>query len=104
MALPPPRLRTDVALQPDGDGAFLLDPVSGNYYELNHTGLRVWQLLAEGRTPEAVAGVLSTEFRIDEPAALEEVTAWIGRLRDESLLVGSPRRGLRAWLRRWRSR
>lgn len=51
-----------VALRRDGDGAILLDLKNQQYYELNATGLRVWELLASGASIAETAERLRVEF------------------------------------------
>jgi hypothetical protein len=99
-------IEPDVSVQPDGDAAFLLSLRTNQYYELNATGRRVWDLLVAGRTPDEIASDLSSAFAVDPRTARESVDDLLRALSAEGLVVapGTPPRGLRRWLRLLRRR
>jgi hypothetical protein len=55
-------------------------------FELNTTGLRVWELLGEGLEFEEVVGLLGSEFDVDLEQLRREVTDLVSMLRREGLL------------------
>jgi hypothetical protein len=91
-----------VTVQRDGDGAVLLHLRTNRYFELNATGLRVWELITAGSTTDEIAQALVREFAVEEPDAREAVDALIRDLADEDLVVSPdrPRGRVGRWLRR----
>ena len=69
-----------------GDGAVLVHLGTNTIFELNRTGARIWDLLADGRSPDAIAGRLVDEFEVDLDVASREVHQLIGRLLAAGLL------------------
>lgn len=55
-------------------------------FELNHTGARVWDLLAEGMPFEKIVQTLVDEFDIDVAGVTADVTDLIDWLRSEELI------------------
>ena len=60
----------DVMARQVGDETVILHLGSGNYYGLDPVGARVWQLLAEGRTPAQACAQMLAEYEV-APAQLE---------------------------------
>lgn len=96
--------RPDVAVQVDGEGAYLLDPVTAEYYELNRTGRRIWDLLAGGATEAEAAARLCEEFAVDEATARAAVADLVRDLTSADLITpgGRPPGRLGRWWRSWR--
>jgi hypothetical protein len=69
----------------------LLDPVRGRYHTLNDVGTRVWELLADGTTLEAIAGTIRTEYDVphvgDGDLVEQDVTILLRHLRAAGLLI-----------------
>lgn len=57
-------------------------------FELNETGIRVWELLGAAETVDGIVGQLVREFDVDPDRAAREVTELLDRFRDEGF-VGS---------------
>lgn len=55
------------------DEIVLLDLDSGEYFSLNDTGARVWELLGEGLAAEEIADRLAREFAVAPEVAAEHV-------------------------------
>lgn len=76
-----------VARRLDRAGVLVHLPTS-RIFELNETGIRVWELLAKGSTIAEIADRLVREFDVDSGRAEREVSELVGQLRDEGF-VGS---------------
>lgn len=70
------------------DGAVLLNLDTKYYFNLNETGLRIWQLL-EGRDPAEIARILTEEYKVDIERARESVARLLGELKKETLIMAS---------------
>jgi hypothetical protein len=81
----------DVVSQRLGDGGVLIDLRSGRIFELNTTGMRVWELITEGCATEALDARLLSEFATDSGRLHAEVRALLDDLRQEGLLNAEPR-------------
>ncbi len=55
------------------DEIVLLDLDSGEYFSLNDTGARVWELVGEGLAAEEIADRLAREFAVTPEVAIEHV-------------------------------
>jgi len=66
--------------------AVLLHLDTKKYYSLNHTGLRIWQLLSKGSTPAEVIGQLQAEFDVTPEKAHESVIDLMKELISEKLI------------------
>ena len=69
----------------DGE-AVLLPLKTEEYYTLDETGTRMWQLLVEHGEPEPVVSQMLEEFEVDEVTVRRDLAHLIGELREEGLL------------------
>ena len=69
------------------DEMVLLNLDSGEYFGLNDTGTRVWELLADGRSREEVADRLTDEFEVTIEVATDHVTSLCKELLEAGLLA-----------------
>ncbi len=69
------------------DGAVLLDLDTKYYYNLNETGLRIWQNMEEFRSPVEIADKLANEYEIDAERAKASVVRLMGDLEKEGLII-----------------
>ena len=69
------------------DGAILLNLDTKYYYNLNETGLRIWQILDEVGTPLQIAKRLASEYDIDVEGAETSVFRLIKELEIEGLVI-----------------
>ena len=84
------RAVADVVSQRLGDAGVLIDMRTGRMFELNASGIRIWELVTEGLSPQAVVSRLQHEFE-STPADLEvEVRALVHDLVREGLLDVEP--------------
>ncbi len=66
--------------------AVLLHLGTKNYFTLNDTGLRIWQMLSSGLTPMEICKRLQEEYDVSPEKAKESVLNLIGELVDEKLV------------------
>ena len=69
------------------DEMVLLNLDSGEYFGLNDTGTRVWELLADGRTRDEVVDRLTEEFEVAADVASTHVTTLCEELLQAGLLA-----------------
>ncbi len=77
---------SDVIFQVLGDETVLLHIKTEEYYTLDETGTRMWQLLAEHGDPEPVIAQLLEEFEVDKATVRRDLTRLIDELRERGLL------------------
>jgi hypothetical protein len=85
------RPHQDVVSQRLGDAAVLIDMRTGRMFELNVTGVRIWELVADGYSPAEAVPRLLEEFSGDPDVLRAEVTALVEELVREGLLHAEPR-------------
>jgi uncharacterized protein YpbB len=69
----------------DGE-AVLLHLKTRMYYSLNDTGRRIWHLLAEGLTLQAVSERLQSEYEVTPEKAVSSVISLVDDLISENLI------------------
>jgi hypothetical protein len=67
-----------ISTELDG-GAILLNLDSKNYYNLNETAFRIWQILEENRNTLDIGKQLAIEYEVD----LETASASLNRIMEE---------------------
>ena len=75
-----------VVTELDGKEAVLLHLGTKMYFTLNETGLRIWQMLSNGLTPEEINERFLTEFDVSPERAKEGVLHLIHELIQEKLV------------------
>jgi hypothetical protein len=85
-ARPPFSIPKHVLSRKLDDEMVLLNLDSGEYFGLNDTGTRVWELLADGRSREEVIDRLTDEFEVTVEIAAGHVTALCDELLEAGLL------------------
>jgi hypothetical protein len=68
------------------DGAILLNLNTKDYYNINETGLRIWQFLSEPSNLSEMAEKILEEYEVDKERAMESVRRIIAELYSESLV------------------
>ena len=66
--------------------AVLLDLATGTYFGLDEVGTRVWQLLEQHGSNDAVVAALLEEYAVDEPRARADVDRLILELSEKGLV------------------
>ncbi len=64
-----------------------VDPESGYCYALNATAGRIWELISDSVTVQAVCSRLCEEYTVDEATCRREVMALITELINDGLVV-----------------
>jgi hypothetical protein len=72
-----------------GKEAVLLHLDTKKYYSLNQTGLRIWQMLSDGKTPADVVEQFQAEFDVTPEKARESVISLMNELISEKLLTSA---------------
>jgi hypothetical protein len=69
------------------DGAVLLNLDTKYYYNLNETGLRIWQFIDEYRSSDEIAEKLSNEYEVDIEKARSSVLMLVKDLEKDGLIM-----------------
>jgi len=70
----------------DEDESVLLHLEAQQYYTLNETGSRIWQLLEQGHDPGAIAVAIAKEWAVTHQEALEYVRSFLQELSEADLV------------------
>jgi len=73
----------------DQDESVLLHLEAQQYYSLNETGSRIWQLLSQGHDAETIATAIAKEWAISAEDARQHICSLLREL-DEAGLVERP--------------
>lgn len=76
-----------VAWRKVADEAIILDVETAAYFSLAGSGLRMWELLGQGRTAPEVAQALAGEYDADEARIARDCERLVEKLRKKGLLV-----------------
>jgi hypothetical protein len=80
------KLRDGVSTAETDYGTTLLDEDSGEYWNLNPTGVIVLRTLLEGGTPVQAVQQLAAEYAVDMETATRDVEDLVGGLRSAGLV------------------
>ncbi len=69
------------------DGAVLLNLDTKYYYNLNETGLRIWQIMEESQDLGEMADKLSNEYEVDIEKAKSSVLKLVEDLEKDGLIM-----------------
>lgn len=75
-----------VSTEIDEKESVLLSLETQQYYSLNETGSRIWELLSTGHAPETIASELTKEWATTQEEALNHVNSFLQDLSDEELV------------------
>lgn len=67
--------------------ALILALDSGDYFELDETGLYLWRLLERETTPRDCAARLAAEFEVTSDEATSDVMSFVESLREHDLIT-----------------
>ena len=81
------RLRVDVRLVPQQDGAILLDMAGGTYYQINEVGRMVFQGLLEGREPAELVQEIAAHYGVQQSTVERDVDALMVSLEEMGLVA-----------------
>lgn len=80
------RQSDDVVSSRLGDAGVLVHLQTNRIFELNATGVRVWELIGEGRTLDQIERLLQEEFDVTPEQVRQEVSELVAALSREGLL------------------
>jgi hypothetical protein len=69
-----------------GEGGVLVNVVSNHIFELNGTGMRIWELMTAGETRDAIAARLTEEFDVDAAEAGRAIDRLVADLAKNGLV------------------
>ncbi|WP_103027905.1 PqqD family protein [Salinibacter altiplanensis] len=81
------RSRPDVvSTKIDEETSVLLHLEAQQYYSLNKTGTRIWDLLTRGHDAQAIAVAMTEDWDVSRDKALRSVRAFLQTLREANLV------------------
>jgi hypothetical protein len=80
------KLRKGVSTAETDYGTTLLDEDSGQYWNLNPTGVLVLRMLLEGGTPAQAVQELTAQYAVDAETASRDVEDLVGGLHSAGLV------------------
>jgi hypothetical protein len=80
------RLSDDVITQEVQGETVIMDLQSDQYFTLDTTGTRIWQLLQESGSVEAAFNVLLEEYEVEEGTLAHDIEELLGALIEEGLV------------------
>jgi Coenzyme PQQ synthesis protein D (PqqD) len=85
----PPRLRLNsrVSAERTGYGAVLIDADTGECYELNQTGIEVWNHIQQRGTISDLAGSLAAKYKVDEQQIASDIERLLHSMLDHGLVT-----------------
>ena len=81
-----PRVNPDVVHRRVGDEVVLVHLERNQIFALNETGMRFWELLAEGRERHEIEETMLSEFEVEQPALAAEIDSLLERLAEARLV------------------
>jgi hypothetical protein len=79
-------LSQDIRLAKSQDGGILLDLAHGVFFNLNPVGVRIIELLQEGRDLSSLSRTIGSEFHVSDEIAKQDVDDFLSSLRQQRLL------------------
>lgn len=79
-----------VSTQVEEDESYLLSLETQQYYSLNETGSRIWELLSDGDDVEAIATAITKEWDTTYEDAIHHVRSFLTELAEEGLVERVP--------------
>lgn len=79
----PPQVMSRVV----GDDTVLLDLESGMYFGVDGVAKRIWESISEGRSLGETAGIIASEYEVDEAQAQADVLKFVTDLAERGLLT-----------------
>lgn len=70
-----------------GEELVMMSVSQGKYFNLNGVGARIWELLAEPTSVEALVASLTAEFEVDADTARRETEQFLAELRARGMLA-----------------
>lgn len=73
-----------------GDELVILDLASGTYYGLHSVGMRIWELLLDGRNFQEICETLAGEFDASIETIRHDTATLLDTLGERKLIVVTP--------------
>ena len=83
------RIADDVVFEVLDDETVVLNLTTGDYYTLNGTGTRAWQLIEEHGDLERVRDAMAAEFEVAEERLAEDLDRLVRELIGRRLVVSA---------------
>jgi hypothetical protein len=83
------RVNPGVVAKRMADGAVLIDSATGDCFELNQVGTRVWESLQRGEDPLTIVDSLATEYSVETSVISSDIATLIQDLARHRILVAS---------------
>ncbi|MEB3284968.1 MAG: PqqD family protein [Candidatus Sericytochromatia bacterium] len=83
------RLNPRIAARTIHGETLILTPHDSILHTLNEVGTRVWSLLAQAESPEAIAFTLSQEYEVEVEEAREDVFCLLRTLKEKGIIETS---------------
>ena len=79
-------LSQDIRLATSQDGGILLDLAHGAFFNLNPVGVRIIELLQQGRDLSSLSRTIGNEFHVSDEIVKRDVDEFLSSLRQQRLL------------------
>ena len=81
--------RADLLTAVVGQDLIMMSLETGQYHSLTGVGSRIWELLAEPTTKEAIISQLLATYDVPSDVCASEVTTFLDDLRERGLVVST---------------
>ena len=81
------RVNPTVSAAPMADGAVLIDSATGECFELNRTGARIWESLVRGDELEGVVDAIAAECSVQRSIVAADTAILIDTLARRGIIV-----------------
>lgn len=83
------KVSDDVVARDLAGEAILLDLATSTYFGLDAVGARIWQLLGEHQSTEAIVPLLLQEYDVSEPQLRQDLDKLVQQLLAKKLLIAT---------------
>lgn len=83
------RINPTVVAQAMPDGVVLIDSATGECFELNRIGARVWERLSRGEELVKIADSLAAEYAVDRALISRDITSLVEDLARHGIVVAA---------------
>jgi len=77
----------DVIARQVGEETVMLDLAKGAYFGLDPIGARIWQLLADGKTPAEACDLMAEEYDVARDQVERDLVTLLDNLKAHGLIV-----------------
>jgi hypothetical protein len=68
------------------DGIMMMDIESGNYFDVDAVGARIWSLLEEPTSLAELSAILATEYEVELATCLAQIGEFLDELIEKGLV------------------